>query len=656
MSQASTTPMATVSSGKKATGPKCSLVGLECPPSGFASRTAGCFKKGYWDRTLEDRGILFTPAEVDKNARGADDLTYQPYTKVSPEMYGQLNGAFGRPNSNYDGYPGVYYDDSGRYYGYASYGYLNGYYGYLDYPYSGGYGYPYYATPVQNGMGGGYGTVATADMGMTLTGGYGLYGGLMGGGFGLGMGGYGGYGGDAAAMAGTVASVTAIPITATVATVGSGGSGGSAASVGLVVAWASDLASQASDSDSDFRSSDSDSGFPFFGFGGFGFGGFGFNAALGRFGFGKITSHSRTGMFRSTEAAVSPGQKRHSQRQYRHSELDDKPKLEREPIKVNSSRGGSSPASSHAFANPFGRGSNASQAANRSSTGNVRSIERRPCRRGPILVKRHLTESIPTARPYSLEQHVTAGAGARQEGARLSVEVVINSDTLAGQRRCREAALTKAGAGNAMSRGAEWATRRGGNMGRMGSSMGGGSGAMGARRVAAVRPWAEEWEAVPVGCRWAADTAAVCGEVLPWEAQEWGVASAVAWAAWAVDSAGAWVVWAADMSERVAVVDTYRETPESNDPRAEGTQTEGIRVESFRSEWTTPVCVRGQRVILATWIEMAAKGRLGGPVRAGMWSAAVIGTHPVQDDQRVSLQLAADEPPVGVAAGVLDRE
>lgn len=50
---------------------------------------------------------------------------------------------------------------------------------------------------------------------------------------------------------------------------------------------------------------------------------------------------------------------------------------------------------------------------------------------------------------------------------------------------------------------------------------------------------------------------------------------------------------------------------------------------------------------LATWIETAAKGRLGGPVRAGMWSAAVIGTHPVQDNQRVSLDLAADEFPLG---------
>ena len=147
------------------------------------------FQDGYWDRVLEDRGILFTPAEVDPAARGADDLTYQPYSKVAPEMYGQLNGAFGRPNSNYDGYPGVYYDDSGRYYGYGSYGYLNGYYGYLDYPYYGGYGYPYNTTPVQFGMGGGYGDP------------YGGYGGFGGG---------GGYGGlwwwATAAMAAAVAT------------------------------------------------------------------------------------------------------------------------------------------------------------------------------------------------------------------------------------------------------------------------------------------------------------------------------------------------------------------------------------------------------------------------------------------------------------------
>ena len=47
--------------------------------------------------------------------------------------------------------------------------------------------------------------------------------------------------------------------------------------------------------------------------------------------------------------------------------------------------------------------------------------------------------------------------------------------------------------------------------------------------------------------------------------------------------------------------------------------------------------------MLATWIETAAKGRLGGPVRAGMWSTAVIGTHPIQDDQRVWVELSADE-------------
>ena len=47
--------------------------------------------------------------------------------------------------------------------------------------------------------------------------------------------------------------------------------------------------------------------------------------------------------------------------------------------------------------------------------------------------------------------------------------------------------------------------------------------------------------------------------------------------------------------------------------------------------------------MLATWIETAAKGRLGGPVRAGMWSTAVIGTHPIQDDQRVWLELSADD-------------
>ena len=52
--------------------------------------------------------------------------------------------------------------------------------------------------------------------------------------------------------------------------------------------------------------------------------------------------------------------------------------------------------------------------------------------------------------------------------------------------------------------------------------------------------------------------------------------------------------------------------------------------------------------MLATWIETAAKGRLGGPVCAGMWSAAVIGTHPVQANQRVWLDLSADDLSLGL--------
>ena len=52
--------------------------------------------------------------------------------------------------------------------------------------------------------------------------------------------------------------------------------------------------------------------------------------------------------------------------------------------------------------------------------------------------------------------------------------------------------------------------------------------------------------------------------------------------------------------------------------------------------------------MLATWIETAAKGRHGGPVRAGMWSAVVIGTHPIQDNQRVWLELTADDLQLGL--------
>jgi hypothetical protein len=140
------------------------------------------FQEGYWDRTLDDRGTLFAPAEVDPSARNADTV-YQPYTQISPDSYGLLYGAFGRPNAYYDGYPGCYYDTNGSYYGYAQYGNLSPYYGYLDYPFYGSLGYPYLNYPVSSyGYGLGYG-------------GYG-YGGLFGGVIGrlFGQGYYGGYG------------------------------------------------------------------------------------------------------------------------------------------------------------------------------------------------------------------------------------------------------------------------------------------------------------------------------------------------------------------------------------------------------------------------------------------------------------------------------
>src|SRR5215213_1017947 len=125
------------------------------------------FQEGYWDRTLDDRGTLFAPAQVDPSARTGDTV-YQPYTQISPDTYGLLYGAFGRPNSNYDGYPGCYYDSSGRYYGYAQYGSLSPYYGYLDYPYYGTLGYPYYAQPIGYGYG-------SYGFGSPYSGGYGGY-------------------------------------------------------------------------------------------------------------------------------------------------------------------------------------------------------------------------------------------------------------------------------------------------------------------------------------------------------------------------------------------------------------------------------------------------------------------------------------------------
>jgi glucoamylase len=49
----------------------------------------------------------------------------------------------------------------------------------------------------------------------------------------------------------------------------------------------------------------------------------------------------------------------------------------------------------------------------------------------------------------------------------------------------------------------------------------------------------------------------------------------------------------------------------------------------------------------ATWIESSAKGRLGGPVRAGMWSTVVVGTHPIEGNQEVWLEISANDQPLG---------
>ncbi|MCA1685884.1 MAG: glycosyl hydrolase, partial [Planctomycetia bacterium] len=51
--------------------------------------------------------------------------------------------------------------------------------------------------------------------------------------------------------------------------------------------------------------------------------------------------------------------------------------------------------------------------------------------------------------------------------------------------------------------------------------------------------------------------------------------------------------------------------------------------------------------MLGTWIETAAKGRLGGPVRAGMWSSVVLGTHPIETEQDVWLEISADDLALG---------
>ena len=49
----------------------------------------------------------------------------------------------------------------------------------------------------------------------------------------------------------------------------------------------------------------------------------------------------------------------------------------------------------------------------------------------------------------------------------------------------------------------------------------------------------------------------------------------------------------------------------------------------------------------STWIETAAKGRNGGPVRAGGWCTVVLGTHPIEEGQEVWLELTADDITLG---------
>ncbi len=55
--------------------------------------------------------------------------------------------------------------------------------------------------------------------------------------------------------------------------------------------------------------------------------------------------------------------------------------------------------------------------------------------------------------------------------------------------------------------------------------------------------------------------------------------------------------------------------------------------------------------MLTTWIEAPVKGRLGGPIRAGMWSAVVVGTHPIAARQRVWMEVTVGEECLGKLPG-----
>jgi hypothetical protein len=60
--------------------------------------------------------------------------------------------------------------------------------------------------------------------------------------------------------------------------------------------------------------------------------------------------------------------------------------------------------------------------------------------------------------------------------------------------------------------------------------------------------------------------------------------------------------------------------------------------------------------MLTTWIEAPVKGRLGGPVRAGGWSAAVVGTYPIALGQRVWIELYGDDQLLGHLPGYWIQE
>ncbi len=50
---------------------------------------------------------------------------------------------------------------------------------------------------------------------------------------------------------------------------------------------------------------------------------------------------------------------------------------------------------------------------------------------------------------------------------------------------------------------------------------------------------------------------------------------------------------------------------------------------------------------ITTWIETPARGRHGGPIRAGQWAVTVLGTHPIAEGQQVWLELRVDGQWVG---------